>query len=198
MDRLRLAAPGDVRPHLVRGEGQDRGHQPRQRGEQLEAHRLGGAAHRIVGGPDVEPVLDGVEVERGEVDRAEVVDRVEGHVELEVLVRLPPARDQITEAQQGPAVELVHVAVRAPIALGVEVGQGAEQEAARVADAPVGVGEPVQDLERETDVLRGVLRGHPQPQHLRPVLREQLVGSDVVARPTSTSCGPRRPPGSRG
>src|SRR4029077_1988545 len=45
---LRLAAPRDVGPDLVRGEREYRRHQAGQRGEQLEAYRLGRAAPRIV------------------------------------------------------------------------------------------------------------------------------------------------------
>ena len=78
-------------------------------------------------------------------------------------------------------VELVHLRVGAPIALRVEVGERAEQESGGVADAPVGVGEPVHDLEREPDVLGGILRGDPQTQHLGAVLRDELLRRDVVA-----------------
>ncbi len=193
-----LPRPGMCDHTSSDGEGQDRRHQPGQRGQHLEADGLRGAAPRVVGRRHVEPVLDDVEVERREIHRAEVVEGVKGHVELVVLVRPPHPRDQPAQAEQGPVVELVHVAVGAPVALGVEVGEGAEEEARGVPDPPVGVGEPVQDLEREADVLGVVLGRHPQAQDLRAVLRDELVGGDVVAPATWTSSVPRRRPRSRG
>ncbi len=45
----------------------------------------------------------------------------------------------------------------------------------------IGLRQPGQDLVREADVLGVVLGGHPEPEHLGPVLREQFLGRHVVA-----------------
>src|SRR5262250_2644151 len=73
---------GRVTPRLLGGEREDRRHQPHQPAEHVEADRLGRAPPRVVRQRGVEPVLDDVEIERRQVDRAEVVHGVEDRVEL--------------------------------------------------------------------------------------------------------------------
>src|SRR5215467_9326318 len=172
---------GHVAPRLLRGEREDRRHEPRQPAEDVEADGLGSAPPRVVGQRGVEPVLDDVEVERREVDRAEVVDGVEDRVELVVVVGAPDAADQPRQPIEDPAVNLVQPGVRLAVARGIEIAEVAEQEPERVAHAPVGVGEPLQDLHRHADVLRVVLGRHPQSQDLGTELRQDVVELDGVA-----------------
>ena len=153
--------PGHVAPGLLGREREDGGEEPGERGEHLEAHCLRRPPPQVVRRRDVEPVLDDVEVEGGQVHGAEVVRRVEHHVELVIAVGAAHARDQLAEAQERPAIQLLEPIVGHAIPLGVEVREGAEEEAARVADAPILVGEAIEDLVGETDVLRVVLRRHP-------------------------------------
>src|SRR5262245_46002048 len=86
--------PWHVAPRLLGGEREDRRHEPRQRAEDVEAHRLGRTPPRVVEQRGVEPVLDDVEIERREVHRAEVVHGVEDRVELVLVVGAPHAADQ--------------------------------------------------------------------------------------------------------
>ena len=67
------------------------------------------------------------------------------------------------------------------MAHGVEVAEVAEQEPVRVAEPPVRVGEAVEDLGGDVDVLRVVLGGHPEPEDLGAILRQELLGADDVA-----------------
>ena len=67
-------------------------------------------------------------------------------MELILVVGAPHARDQPGEPVQDEAVDLVEPAVRLPVPRGIEVGEVAEQEAVRVPDAAVGIGQPIQDL----------------------------------------------------
>ena len=59
--------------------------------------------------------------------------------------------------------------------------QVAEQEAHRVAHAPIGIGHALQDLVRTAHLARVVGRGHPQPQHVGAQRRHHLVGRHDVA-----------------
>src|SRR5437016_5076505 len=93
---------------------------------------------------------------------------------------LQPAADQARQAIEDPAIDLVQARVGLPVARGVEIAEVAEQEPKRVAHPPVRVGETVEDLERDPDVLRVVLGCHPQAQDLGAVLRQQLVVRDDV------------------
>ena len=113
--------------------------------------------------------------------RAEVVGRVEHRVELIVVVGAPHALDQLAQAQERPPVQLVELIVGYAVPLGIEVGERAEQEPARVADTPVRIGQAIEDLLGDADVLRIVFCRHPQAQHLGAVLRDQLLGRDRVA-----------------
>src|SRR5947207_6899340 len=180
MDALAPGA-GQVAPGLLGGERQNRRQEPRERGEDVVARRLGRPPTRVVARRGVETVLDDVEVLRRKVHGAEVVDRVEDRVELVLLVRAPDAPDEPPEPVEDEAVELVQARIRLPVALGHEIAQVAEQEAERVADAPIGVGEPIQNLEGDPDVLGIVLGRHPQAKDLGTVLRQEVVEADDVA-----------------
>src|SRR2546425_6128191 len=171
---------GKVAPRLFAGEREDRRQEPRQRAQDVVADGLRRAPPRIVGQRGVEPVLDDVEIEGRQVHRAEVVHAVEDGVELVLVVGPPDAADQARQAIEDPAVDLVQARVGLPVARGIEIAEVAEQEPERVAHPSVGVGETVQDLERDPDVLRVVLGCHPQAQDLGAVLRQQLVVRDDV------------------
>src|SRR5206468_8751880 len=107
--------------------------------------------------------------ERGEIHRAEVVDRVEDRVELIFLVRASHAVDQPRQTVEDPAVDLVEPRVRLAIARRIEVVEVAEQEPERVAHPPIGVGKPVQDLGRHPDLLPAPPRPPPPPPHSPPL-----------------------------
>src|SRR5437660_864358 len=148
--------------------------------EDVVADGLRRAPPRVVGQRGVEPVLDDVEIEGRQVHRAEVVHAVEDGVELVLVVGPPDAADQARQAIEDPAIDLVQARVGLPVARGIEIAEVAEQEPERVAHSSVRVGETVQDLERDPDVLRVVLGRHPQAQDLGAVLRQQLVVGDDV------------------
>ncbi len=98
---------GHVAPRFLGREREDGRHEPRQRAEDVEAHGLRRAPPRVVGQRGVEPVLDDVEVERRQIDRAEIVHGVEDRVELVLVVGAPDAGDQAREAIEDPAIDLV-------------------------------------------------------------------------------------------
>ena len=79
---------------------------------------------------------------------------------------------------EGPAVDLGHLRGRDGIGRGIEAGEIAEQVAERVADLPVGLGVPVEDLLREAHVLEEVDHRDPQAQDLGAA----LVGRRRAAR----------------
>ena len=79
---LGSARPGMEAPHLLGGEREDRRHQTHEHVENGVQHGLRGAPLRPRRPLAVEPVLAHVEVERAQVDAAEVVERVVDDVEL--------------------------------------------------------------------------------------------------------------------
>ena len=123
---------GHVAPRLLGGERQDGRHESREDAEHVEADGLGRAPPRVVGVRGVEPVLDDVEIERREVDRAEVVHPVEDRVELVFVVGAPHAADQARQPIEDPAVDLVQSRVRLAVPRGIEIAQVAEQERSRI------------------------------------------------------------------
>src|SRR5438132_4512636 len=79
---------------------QDRSHQLRQSGQDVEESRLRAAAGRRILPESVEAILQNIEVGRAHLDRAEVVKLMKDDMKLKVFVRLSHARDQILERKQ--------------------------------------------------------------------------------------------------
>ncbi len=98
---------GPVIPRLLGRVRDDRGQQPGQVVVQPGQHELRGARVGAVGGLGVEPVLEHVEVEARQLDRAELVDPLIDPVELEPLVGRPDVADHAVELAERPAVDLV-------------------------------------------------------------------------------------------
>ena len=101
-------------------------------------------------------------------------------VEFEFLVGLLHGLVAAGHHVQGVAVERQQV-VEGHAVGRIEVVQVREQVAAGVADAPVGVNEPVQGLVGDADVLLVVGGGHPHAQDLRAELVDDLLRGDDVA-----------------
>ena len=175
------AGAGQVSPRLLGGERQQRRHQPGQRGEDLVAHRLGGAPPRVGRGRGVEPVLDDVEVERRQIHRAEVVDGVERRVELVFLVGPRDAIDQPGQPVEDEPIHLVQALVGLAIGAGRRSRRGCRAGTGTCSGSagrrrPAGRGSRT----RQADVLGVVLGGDPQPQDLGAVLRQQVVGETTL------------------
>ena len=67
------------------------------------------------------------------------------------------------------------------VALDVEVGEIREQEPQRVANAPIGFDDALQDLFRDRQLARVIGRRHPQAQDVRAELVHHLLRRDDVA-----------------
>src|SRR3989442_649400 len=85
------------------------------------------------------------------------------------------------ERVEDQPLALVEWRVRLAIARRFEVGDVAQEEPERVADPAVRVGEAVEDLAGDPDVLGVVLGRHPQAKDLGAVLRQEVVEADDVA-----------------
>ena len=175
VDAPRLVGHPEVVPDLLGRERQDRRHQANERVQDAVAGRLGRPALRRVRRRGVEPVLQDVEIERREVHRAEVVEALEREVELVRLVRLPHPLDRPVEPQHRPAVQARERGVRDRVRRRIEVGEVPEEEAAGVANPPVRLRQLAEDLVGQPDVRGVVLARRPEPQDLRPVLRDDVV-----------------------
>ena len=104
----RVAVPRE--PGLLGGEAQDRREPARQAVEGAVHHGPRRAPRRVVGRVAIEPVLADVEIERRQIDRAEIMQRGEHRVEI-VIARSHCAHDavELGEAVQHPALELRHL-----------------------------------------------------------------------------------------
>ena len=103
---------------------------------------------------------------------AELVDAVE----LVRVVSLGAFLDENGGLMQRPAVERVHLGHRHGVLGGVEVEQVGELEAERVAEKTVGFADVFQDFLVDWDVVAKILRGDPEADDIRAVLRDVGVG----------------------
>ena len=90
-------------PDLVAGEGQNGGEHLGHAVQDQVQRGLGAAALQAVALLTVEPILDDVQIEAGELHHAEVVDLVGDHVELIVFVGLGHPLDELVELADRPA-----------------------------------------------------------------------------------------------
>ena len=102
---------GRREPGLLGGEAGDGREPGGEEGEQLGHHRARGAPAQRLGRVAIDRVLADVEIERREIDGAEIVQLGRDHVEVEIVHRLPEHRVELGQAMQHPALELGHVGV---------------------------------------------------------------------------------------
>src|SRR3989449_6789914 len=102
-------------------------------------------------------------------------------MELVGLVGARHAAHEPAQPVEDPPVDLVESRRRLAIARRVEVGEVAQEEPERVADPAVRVGEAVEDLAGDPDILGVVLGRYPQAKDLGAVLRQEVVEADDVA-----------------
>ena len=171
----------------------DRREQAGQRVVEPGQDELRGAAVGAVGVLGVEPVLEDVEIEARQLDRAELVDPLIDAVELELLVGRADVADHLVELPQGPAVDLVQGfgSHRRGVELRV-ILQVPQQVAERVADLAVRLGHLLDAALAHPDVVGVVEAGDVEPQDVGAILLGRLDGRDGVAAPTSTSSCPAR------
>ena len=142
----------------------------------------------------VEAVLQDVEVERAEVLGAEHLQLGDHRVELvDAVVAARRTRRgaasyvptisacSCRRARERPAVDLEHLARAAPRRRRVEVARVGEQEAQRVADAPVRVDDAGEDLVVDREVARVVGRCAPEADDLGAELLGRFAQADEVA-----------------
>ena len=96
-------------PNLFSSKRNDRRHEMHQDIEDFVKRSLGGAPFCRIRPLAVKPVFDDIEIERAQVDAAEVVERVINGVELVVLVGLAATRQHGLGAVQNPSVQLIEI-----------------------------------------------------------------------------------------
>ena len=100
---------------------------------------------------------------------------------VELAVAVADLLVELGQPMQHPALELGHLRVRQPLGLG-EAGEVAQEIAQRVAQAAVGVGDPVQDRLADAQILGVVAADHPQAQDVGTVGLHQVDRRDHVAQ----------------
>ena len=168
-------------PDLLGGEGADRVEEEGEGLGDAVRGRLGRAAGGVVLAEDEEGVLADVAPEGGEVGRGELAEAARDGVELEAVVGLPRVGDEERRAGDEEAVDGLELLRGDGIRRRVEVEEVREEEPRRVADLPVGLGRPREDLLVEADVVGVVGRADPEPEDVGAVLGDDLVGLDGVA-----------------
>src|SRR5438034_603566 len=105
-------------------------------GDQVHRRLRGAAAvrrRRVA----VDRVLRDVDVERGEVDRAELQRAVVDRVELVFVVRAAAALERLRGARQGPLVDVEELLGRQRVGGGIEVVQIRQEVPRRVAQLAI-------------------------------------------------------------
>ena len=130
----------------------------------------------------VERVLPDVAPEGREVGRDELEELPHDGVELVALEGLLAPSWRIAPRRQGPSGRSARDGRRGNGVLrGVEIEEVPEEELRRVADLPVGLGRPREDLLRERVVVRVVERRDPEPDHVGPVGLQEVLRLDRVS-----------------
>ena len=134
----------------------------------------------MVRGEGVETVLGDVEVDRRQIDRAQVEDLVERAMELQRRPLAADADETRGQVIRERAIDLRQALVRHGVRWR-EVGEVAEQEAERVAHLAVGIGHALQDLVADAYVAAPVGRERPPADDVGAVLVDELERVDHVA-----------------
>ena len=168
-------------PGLLGGEADDR----RQPGGEAVEYPVEYAARRAPAGRGsgvaIETVLAHVEIEGRQIDGTKRVQFREQGMEFQVVASLPHRLVQFPQPVQDPAFQFRHLGVGQ--ALGFrEIVQVAQQEAQRVAQAPINVGVVLDDVGAEAQVLGIVRTHHPQAQDVGPVFLDHILGRDDVTQ----------------
>src|SRR3972149_1743468 len=115
-------------PDFFGSVGKNRGHEADEGGQDPEKGGLGRAPLGGGCGGGVEPVLQDVQIQRAQVNRAEVVQGMKDDMELKIDGGFSQPGDQFLQAQQNPAVDLQELRIRNQVFLGVEVIKVSQEE----------------------------------------------------------------------
>ena len=99
-------------------------------------------------------------------------------------VCLEPLRDTVEyslEAGEDPAVDFVHLLGGDRIDGRVEVVNVAQEVAERVPDTPIHFHQVVDDVLGDADIVPVIRGGYPEPEDVRPVLLDDLLGAHRVS-----------------
>ena len=129
----------------------------------------------------VQAVLGHVQVERAQVNAAEIEQGLHDFGEVIALVGGDDLLLHFMGAMHDPAVQRHHVRRLHQVAGRVETVQVAEQEARGVAQAAVGVGVALQDFLRQRHLVAVVGAGDPQAQDVRAQGLHDVLRLDAVA-----------------
>jgi hypothetical protein len=114
----------------------------------------------------VEPVLEDVNEECAEVLGAECLQLLRDEVELVTGIVVGDLLLHARRHGERIAIHLHHLADRHGALRGIEIGCIGEEEAQRIAHAPIALHHPLQDLVGNEQLPRVVGRGHPKTQDL--------------------------------
>ena len=128
----------------------------------------------------IERVLADIEVERGEIDGHEGVERGEDALEVEIGVGGAHERVELGKPMQHQPLELRHGAVVDMVG-GVEMREVAEHPAQRVAQLAVGLDAGLENLRPDALVVPVIGGAGPQPQNIGARLLDHVLRRDRVA-----------------
>ena len=176
-----IGRPGQVAPDLFRREAQD-GRQPsHHRLRQVIQSGLRRAPRSAVRPGGVEPIFDDIEIETAEFDHAEVMNLL---IDLVKLVIAIGRHDVVLQAKglgDHPLIDGHQVIERYCMPLRIEAVQVAQEKAQRVAHAPIGIADPLEDLLRDAHLVGVVGRRDPQPNYVRAQCAGQLLRRENIA-----------------
>ena len=181
-------------PDLITGEGQNGREQLCQCVQNQEQGALGGAAAQAVLLLAVQPILQDIQVEGGQLHHAEIVDGVGDHMVLVAHVGLTAQLYQLVQLGQGPAVQLFHL-FHGNQVVGVELVEVAQAVPGGVAEFQVVLGDLLEDLLGAAHIGMVVGGGGPQADNIRAEVLNEVGRIDAVAQrlvhgPALTVYGP--------
>ena len=150
-------------PDLVAGEAQD-GRKELCDGVQDQIQgRLSRTALKAVLLLAVQPVLDDVQIEAGQIHHAEIVDGVGHHMELIfVISRLAPLH-QLVQTGDGPLVQGQHLLGRHQV-VGIKARQISQAIPGGVAELQIVLAQLLEDVVRAAHIHMIIGRASPQTQ----------------------------------
>ena len=177
-------AVGHMLPDLFSCEGKDRSdHSCNSAEDNIHCALCASSFGRLLACA-VKSVLDDIKVEVGHFRYAEIVDSVNGNVEIESVISCLYLVDKGIETDNRPLVDLLHICGSYHILVGIEavaVADVAENISCSVSDLLIGIRKLLEDILGNSDI--GVVIGgsYPQTENICAVLLDNVLRVDTVA-----------------
>ena len=168
---------GQKLPRFLSGKHTDRREHAGEARTKAQQGGLRSAPSRGIGGISIESVLHAIVVHRRKFYGHKLADALVDHVILKAIVRGGDIALHGGELVEDPAIERREVGIGDGVLGRVKVVQVAELIPQGIAQVSVRLGDLLDALVADGDVVSEILRGHPQPHDVRSVLADVRLAS---------------------